>query len=65
MTTIATIDRTGAVLPCAFLIADTVLRPWGEVYPGVGSAALSVITGPTFDDHKCTGASVPGRRGGT
>ncbi|MBC3190272.1 hypothetical protein H7X46_04245 [Pseudonocardia sp. C8] len=84
MTTIMTVDRSGAALPCApatvvphevahaaipasrkfglrrrasaLRVAVTPLRAWGEVSP---------IPAAFVDDHKCTGASVPGRRGGT
>ncbi|MBP2370737.1 hypothetical protein JOF36_006433 [Pseudonocardia parietis] len=37
------------------LVAAPTPRTRGDVYPA----------GPIFDEHKCTGASVPGRRGGT
>lgn len=37
------------------LLAAPAPRTGGDVYPA----------GPIFDEHNCTGASVPGRRGGT
>lgn len=51
------------VLPHA--VAHATLPVTYAGIPAGRTAALSMITGPIFDDHKCTGASVPGRRGGT
>lgn len=51
--------------PAALLVAGTTLRTGGDVSPVSGDEWGVVSAGPIFDDNKCTGASVPGRRGGT
>ncbi|MFP5068626.1 hypothetical protein ACLFMI_03005 [Pseudonocardia nantongensis] len=66
----ATLPVTYAGIPTVrderFRPAGAATRSGGQVSrPADRSAAISMITGPIFDDHKCTGASVPGRRGGT
>ncbi|MEQ3551464.1 hypothetical protein WIS52_13405 [Pseudonocardia nematodicida] len=54
-----------AQLPVSFAhTAATTLRAWGDVSRERGMATGVVVAGPIFDD-KCTGVSVPGRRGGT
>ena len=80
MDTIIAIGRTGSTLPCVpaavarasvpapsarlrrrrvepLLVAAVAPRTRGDVSPA--------NSGPIFDEHKSTGASVPGRRGGT
>lgn len=66
----ATLPATYAGIPAVrderFRPAGAATRTGGQVSRPVDrTAAISMITGPIFDDHKCTGASVPGRRGGT
>lgn len=53
--------RQPEVLP----LAVHTLRTWGDVSLQGETDTTAAITGPTFDADKSTGASVPGRRGGT
>lgn len=80
MDTITAIGRTGSALSCvpATVLPASVAVPsarlrrrWAEpllvaaVAPRTGGDVSPAISDPIFDEHKCTGASVPGRRGGT
>ncbi|MBN9735740.1 hypothetical protein PP1_011915 [Pseudonocardia sp. P1] len=47
------------------LTAATSFRAGGDVSPESGGTAVPMISGPIAWFHKSTGASVPGRRGGT